>query len=166
MKSQLKFTGNLRVAARGLRTDCDTALTYHRTVSVAGSREVVINDFSTTSLTNVPAARISFQATFGSSVTWKSEHLSNRRFVSDKEVKQFATTWLNMQGHDFCQAGILKLFPRSYKRLNWFGDYVKKCVYYQLVLLIVWNKMYTFHCRLCSFTFWYTRILKYYHPET
>lgn len=33
------------------------------------------------------------------------------------------------------------------------------CMYYQLAVLVIWNKMYTFHCRLCNLIFWSLLVL-------
>ena len=52
------------------------------------------------------------------------EHLGGQRFASNKEVKEFATTWLKEQRQKFYEKGIFNL--QSNKCLNSYGDYVEK----------------------------------------
>ncbi|GBO26057.1 hypothetical protein AVEN_248149-1 [Araneus ventricosus] len=54
------------------------------------------------------------------------EYLSGTRFSSESDVKTTAENWLNVQGRDFCQAGLNKLVLRSDKCLNRFDDYVER----------------------------------------
>ncbi|GBN74182.1 hypothetical protein AVEN_197658-1 [Araneus ventricosus] len=73
--------------------------------------------------------------TFASDGFWPSvyflfpkskEHLSATRFSTDSDVETSADNWLHGQGRDFYQAALNKLFLRSDKFLNRFGDHVEK----------------------------------------
>ncbi|GBN99661.1 hypothetical protein AVEN_112419-1, partial [Araneus ventricosus] len=54
------------------------------------------------------------------------EHLSRTMFSSNSVVKTAAEKWLNGQGRDFYQAGLIKFVLRSDKCLNRIGAYVGK----------------------------------------
>ncbi|GBN94279.1 hypothetical protein AVEN_79782-1 [Araneus ventricosus] len=54
------------------------------------------------------------------------ERSSGTRFSLKSDVKTPAENWLNGQGLDFYQAGLIKLILLSDKCLNRFGDYVEK----------------------------------------
>ncbi|GBN38562.1 hypothetical protein AVEN_9047-1 [Araneus ventricosus] len=55
-----------------------------------------------------------------------SNHLFETRFSSNSDMKTAAEKWLNGQGRDFYQAGLIRLVLCSDNCLNRFDDYVLK----------------------------------------